>query len=539
MSVTESMNVPGIRPTVASVSDPGKARNINEDSFWVAPETLDAKLVAEKGWLFIVADGMGGYQGGEVASSIAVQAASDSYYAEGTEGEAVDIMVSLHKAVQMAQQAVLASQAQNANHSQMGSTLVMAVIIGDRLYVANLGDSRCYRLRDGKLEQLSKDHSWVAEQARNGLITPEEARRSANRNLLTRALGQASSAVRPEVEQFDWRNGDRLLMCCDGLWNMVPDADILKMLSNPNPLEAASALVRAANNAGGPDNITTLVIGDLPAAPRQDITGEMAAVTLPRKPLPVARLLATAMAVLVIVAAAGYVVLGQLGAPSQSNTPSMTAVPATARVFTAALITITPAAVPSVTPLSTSATPGTQATQTFSQVLAASTIVAPPSPTTAVLATTTPLPQLTPGDCVTRTVTVSDWQWSTVAVGAQEAQGGGISVWGAAHIATKTDLVSYLGVPELHVPFTLAVVARGIQPKSSDMRLCFQDSVNSSSCLNMIKGAQSLEPSSTPADTWLFSFDVTEQPQLPQLRVISLADRSRPLTIIQLAYCAR
>jgi len=556
MSDTAKLILP--QPNTGHTTDTGRVREKNEDSYWVSSPTLDQQVVAEKGWLFIVADGMGGYQGGEVASAIVVKAASESYYANLGKGDAEVITEALHQAVLDSQKAVLDHQSEDSEHSQMGSTLVMAVVRGAELYIANLGDSRCYRLRDGTLEQLSHDHSWVAEQVRTGLLSPEQVHGNVNRSLLTRALGQANAIVRPEIEKLDWRTGDRLLLCSDGLWDMVPDDNIRILLSKTDPQEASAALVDAANAAGGADNITAVVVGGIasqdtlpmavaPALER--VTGVLP--TIPAAPTGLPRIAVVAIVALVVIVLAALIVVSQMSTPaqviptnkvvptslaSQLPTAVVTQSLATVEESTATVIAIV-ASKATVTSVASTPSPSIASTQSVSEAIAASTVVATETPALTPVATTTPLPMLVAKACITHTVTLSDWQKSTVATGVQ-AVGGGIAVWGSSHIATRQDFVVYLGLDQLHAPFTVTVKAlTSVKPAPTDLWACFQNDVNSAQCTNTMKGARSLTQLEAPGLIWAFVYPFVEQPALPQLRLISLAKQKTPLTIMEIEFC--
>ncbi|HEY3290344.1 MAG TPA: protein phosphatase 2C domain-containing protein [Anaerolineae bacterium] len=560
MTETAKLTLP--QPNTGFTSDPGRVREKNEDSFWVSPPTLDKALVAAKGWLFIVADGMGGYQGGEVASAIVVKAASDSYYAEPGTGNADDIMDALRQAVFDSQKAVLQHQSEDTEHSQMGSTLVMAVVRESDLFVANLGDSRCYRLRDGQLTQLSRDHSWVAEQVRSGLLSPDQVHGNVNRSLLTRALGQASSIVKPEIEQLDWRPGDRLLLCCDGLWDMVPDDNIRILLSKQDPQEASQALVDAANAAGGVDNITAVVVGSIEANDAMPIVaGEIlnpvtskipipqaapvaATATTPARGLPKAAIIATAAIIVMLLMA--VVIISQLNTSGQaapSTTATMVAAaqrPSATHVKTA---TVDASTVPTTTvnvqpTLATSGAAAAQVTttQSVSEAIAASTVVATETPTALPQSTTTPMPTLSASGCVTRSINYADWQKSDVSTGVQLVADG-IAVWGGSHIATNQTITTYMGLDQLQAPFTLTVkTLSGVAPSTKDLWVCFQNDVNSVTCSNTVKIARVTQVK-IPGSAWAFSFSIPAIPSLPQLRIISLAKSLAPITITGIEYC--
>ena len=244
----------------------GNVRQVNEDRFWLAPESFDAKAVEKKGQLFVVADGMGGYHAGDVAADIVAKTMSERYYSKDADA-AKDVMAALKYSVEQSQSRVNEEQKRNSDYAQMGSTVVAAVVRGDEVFVANVGDARCYRLRNSQLKQLSRDHSWVAEQVAAGVLKPSETKGHPLRSAITRAIGQPQASPEPDITRFDWQANDRLLLCSDGLWDMLTDDKLLGLMEMPKAKEAAEALVNAANAAGGVDNITVVVVGDLPEPP--------------------------------------------------------------------------------------------------------------------------------------------------------------------------------------------------------------------------------------------------------------------------------
>ena len=224
----------------AAATDPGRRRLRNEDAYVVQPP------------LFAVADGMGGAQAGEIASRIAASVLRES----GAEaGE--DAVVAL---IQEANRRVYEAAASDEARAGMGTTMTAAQVVGDTVRIGHVGDSRAYRVRDGELEQLTDDHSLVAELVRSGRLTPEEADVHPQRSVITRVLG-----TDPEVDvdtfEVEARPGDVFMICSDGLTSMVDDASILGMVErNRASLDrAARALVDAANKGGGEDNITVIV----------------------------------------------------------------------------------------------------------------------------------------------------------------------------------------------------------------------------------------------------------------------------------------
>lgn len=237
-----------------SALDTGRARSNNEDAV-----RIDEAIA-----LAVLADGMGGYNAGEVASAMAVDCVCDDmarWLAEPAGPRDEDqVCAALMASAQHANQAVYDAAQSRAEYAGMGTTLVAALFHEDRVWVGHIGDSRAYRLRGGKLEQLSRDHSLLQEQIDAGLLTPEEAVYSMNRNLVTRAVG-VEPQVELEVVGHDLRVGDTVLLCSDGLSDMLPDAAIAQVMrANDSLALAGQALVAAANAAGGRDNISVVLV---------------------------------------------------------------------------------------------------------------------------------------------------------------------------------------------------------------------------------------------------------------------------------------
>jgi serine/threonine protein phosphatase PrpC len=231
----------------SALSDIGLHRKTNEDAFVVAPP------------LFAVCDGMGGAQAGEVASGIAAAALKAGV------GQGLPLL----EAAEAANAAVYARAAENIAHTGMGTTLTAVVLEGDTGHFAHIGDSRAYLLRDRELQQVSEDHSLVGEMVRDGRLTGEEAAVHPHRSILSRALGTEPLAHIDEFE-VDLRAGDVLLLCSDGLSGPVPPAVIQKTLTRADPADAAARLIAEARKAGGPDNITAVVLR-LEDAPQADV----------------------------------------------------------------------------------------------------------------------------------------------------------------------------------------------------------------------------------------------------------------------------
>src|SRR6266699_4070408 len=243
-----------LRLDVAQLTDVGRKREHNEDNMaFVIPK--DPQVMAKKGALFIVADGMGGHAAGEVASEIAVDTVSNMYYQDDSD----EVATSLLRAIKRANALIHQRAAENMLRSGMGTTCVAAVLRGNMAYIANVGDSRAYLVRDGQVKQVSQDHSWVAEQVRAGLLTEDQARTHAQRNVITRCLGtQADVEIDVFPEQIE--DKDALVLCTDGLSGLVSDDEIRRIIDQSGPQDSVYHLVQRANENGGPDNITAIVV---------------------------------------------------------------------------------------------------------------------------------------------------------------------------------------------------------------------------------------------------------------------------------------
>jgi protein phosphatase len=230
-------------------SDTGCVRQNNEDSYGVAAEMN----------LFILSDGMGGLEAGEVASRLAV----DTVLARCREAEIEGVSGAsnqLASAIRSANEAVYRTAQQSAGERGMGATIVAVWCADERMSVAHVGDSRIYRLRGGELEQLTQDHSFVAEQVRHGKMTEEEAASSTMQNVLVRALG-IDPTVEVDVSEELLMESDTVLLCSDGLTRELSDAQIAAVLGKfDDPQAAARQLVDMAKQAGGGDNVTVIVL---------------------------------------------------------------------------------------------------------------------------------------------------------------------------------------------------------------------------------------------------------------------------------------
>ena len=238
---------------ICTETDPGMTRENNEDA--VAVDSLSG--------LCILADGMGGYNAGEIASGMAcafIKSEMSRWLSQaGKNANAKEVKRALEICVQNANHSIFNAANSNPQYTGMGTTLVVGVFQPNRLMLGHIGDSRCYRLRGSDFQQITKDHSLLQEQIDAGLITPEQALTSSNKNLVTRALG-VEDAVLLDVTEHRVEDGDIYMMCSDGLSDMVRDhliADI--MLGHTSLEEKGRQLIAAANEGGGRDNISVVL----------------------------------------------------------------------------------------------------------------------------------------------------------------------------------------------------------------------------------------------------------------------------------------
>jgi len=243
-----------IHYTFHSRTDPGRARDNNED----------AVAIDEACRVGVLADGMGGYNAGEIASGMAtafIKSEMARWLAEsGKQAKVTEIRRALEICVDNANRSIFNASGSNPQYSGMGTTLVVGVFHGATLILGHIGDSRCYRFRGGALTQITKDHSLLQEQIDAGLITPEQALGSSIKNLVTRALG-VEDAVMLEINAHEVELGDCYLMCSDGLSDMVDDGEIASILGGPVAMDQkADILIAVANEHGGRDNISVLLV---------------------------------------------------------------------------------------------------------------------------------------------------------------------------------------------------------------------------------------------------------------------------------------
>ena len=245
---------------VASCTDPGMVRSHNEDS--IASDAANG--------LVVLADGMGGYNAGEVASGMATTVITTEMQQmltsvqpyqreEGAQGTVAAKMI--REQILKANTSIYQSAQSQPQYAGMGTTLVVCMFYDDKVLVAHLGDSRLYRLRGDEFKQVTRDHSLLQEQIESGLITAEQAKHAQHKNLVTKALG-IDPTVEPEIHEYETRPGDVYLLCSDGLCDMVSDEDIGMTLQalGANLELAAQQLVQMANDNGGKDNISVILV---------------------------------------------------------------------------------------------------------------------------------------------------------------------------------------------------------------------------------------------------------------------------------------
>ena len=238
---------------ICAQTDRGRVRRNNEDALLFDAQT----------GVCLLADGMGGYNAGEVASKMAVTFINlelGRWLLQSPKAQTGEICRMLEICVENANHSIFSAAWANPDYEGMGTTLVAGIFQQDRLLLGHIGDSRCYRLRGQSLVQITKDHSLLQEQVDAGLLTPEQALISPNKNLITRALG-VEDVVQPEINEHPVKPGDLYLMCSDGLSDMIKHGVIAAILAGTHTLpQKAAQLVAAANQAGGHDNISVLLV---------------------------------------------------------------------------------------------------------------------------------------------------------------------------------------------------------------------------------------------------------------------------------------
>ncbi len=240
---------------VLAKTDIGRAREINQDCYYISGENDDLKL-------YIIADGMGGYSGGEVASNLAVLTVKK--YIEEKIGNKKNIAEEkiieiLKKSFEVAHYTIYERAQKEKELEEMGTTLDICLIYNNKVYIAHIGDSRVYKIKENEIEQITVDHSYVQKLLKEGSITKEEAYNHPRKNMLMKALGGNDKYEEPDIFVIELENCEKLMMCTDGLTNMLRDNEIHDIISKDINL-ANKNLIQAANEKGGLDNITVIII---------------------------------------------------------------------------------------------------------------------------------------------------------------------------------------------------------------------------------------------------------------------------------------
>jgi PPM family protein phosphatase len=232
----------------AGTTDPGLVRSVNQDAYYIDPE----------GRFFVVADGMGGHAGGQEASRLATEAMYGHFERSWASDDTSHDL--LEQAFLKANQAIVQDQQQHPERGDMGTTAVALLFRHDEIWCAHVGDSRLYRMRGSTLDQLTSDHTWIARAVQSGALTQDQARVHPMRHVLAQCLGR-SEGTEIEIRQVDGRGGDRFMLCSDGLTEELTDMLICNQLKSIRSCDmAAVALVNAAKERGGRDNITVVVV---------------------------------------------------------------------------------------------------------------------------------------------------------------------------------------------------------------------------------------------------------------------------------------
>ncbi len=230
-------------------TDVGLKRESNQDTF----------LINHDLGLYIVADGMGGHKGGEVASALAVETVQQVVKKSFDENENISLKDLIVRAYNEASSAIFAQSEENSSIRGMGTTMVMSLVKGNEIYIGNVGDSRAYLVREEGIWQITEDHSLINEQIRAGFLTPNDAEGFVDKNIITRSVG-FESEVDCDVIVRELQKGDSILLCSDGLTGMVTDRRIAEIFKTSEPSGIVSLLIDEAKNHGGHDNITVLLL---------------------------------------------------------------------------------------------------------------------------------------------------------------------------------------------------------------------------------------------------------------------------------------
>lgn len=256
MPVGQAQVRPRAGVEVAGASDVGCQRENNEDSFLYWEPAEDATF-QHKGRLAIVADGMGGHEGGQEASRIATNAIQEAY----TAGSSGDPQTDLRAGFRRAHESVIQYATEHLQLRGMGTTATAIALVGRQLHFAHIGDSRLYRVHGQQITRLTRDHSYVGRLFENGVISAEEAEVHPQRHILTAALGTGPE-IPPDAPEhaITMDPGDSLVLCTDGLWGLIADSDIQRIVAGSNPADGCRQLVDMAKQRGGPDNITVIIL---------------------------------------------------------------------------------------------------------------------------------------------------------------------------------------------------------------------------------------------------------------------------------------
>jgi PPM family protein phosphatase len=243
---------------IGMITDVGQVRTVDEDSILVADLSFGINSENEKFLLLAVADGMGGHAKGEEASKIALNTLTKSVIPELFEDKSFTEL--LENGIKNANQEILDYTSKNPESSGMGTTTVCALVKGNDVHLANVGDSRAYVISDDEIRRVTKDHSYVQALIDEGKITEEEAREHPQKNVITKAVGIMES-VEPDTMKLTLDNDESLLLCCDGVIAHLPDEDIHKIIcDSPDPQTACQQIVDLANERGGTDNISLIIL---------------------------------------------------------------------------------------------------------------------------------------------------------------------------------------------------------------------------------------------------------------------------------------
>lgn len=239
---------------IACKTDLGRVRENNEDKYeFYVPE--DERTLASRGKVYLVCDGMGGAAAGQIASELTAKTFIDVYLHH----PAAEPMIAMASAVTAANRFVCDVGRAVPSRRGMGTTLSSIIVLQDKLYTVQVGDSRIYRLRQGELFMMTRDHTWVDEQIRAGILSKDEAENHPYKHVITKAIGTEGD-VNPDIEQHDLKVGDLYLICSDGLTNHVSDEELAKTMAQGSPSDIAWKLVGQALQGGGSDNCTVLLL---------------------------------------------------------------------------------------------------------------------------------------------------------------------------------------------------------------------------------------------------------------------------------------